>query len=623
MGMAITAVWDQDSFRFRNDDGSETTATWMAAANTTPADIPLDTNFRLRFLIQETAGSNQSENPTWTIQYRVNSGGGFGAWTDCHRGPGGTTLATGAYTSQWAGAIAATQQLGSGTFNSGGSTALEASTPETGTYSVADGGFGTAGNDEYELEFVLSFSSTNGAAAGDIYEFRIIASLGTFGTYTNTPSVTVSSGTATQTITPNHIASGETAHNPTFIYGQTVAPNHIASAETVHQPTLIAGSVTVVPSHIASGETVQNPTLVQGAAQVFPEHIASGETVYQPTLASGAVSIIPDGIASTEAVYNPTLIAGAATAIPDHIVSAETVHEPTLVPGAATVVPDHIASGETVHEPTLVATGGTQNVLPDHIASAETVHEPTLVAGAATVAPDHVVSAETVHQPTLTIGPVNIVPDHIASTETVQEPIVASGQLFIGPDHVASGEIVNEPTLLAGAATVVPDHIASAETSHSPTIVQAGVQQTVTPDVITSGETVYQPTLADFTASEINVPGAGGGGAAKRRREAAAIAPFIRWGKKKKRKPEQVKEVASAVMQVVRQADDVPNIDVHVPVEIDYQQIAEMLLEQQKLAEMRKQQFDQFARTVSAVMKRAEREIMERDDEEALLMALY
>ena len=48
--MPVGNSYRQSYFRFRNDDGSETNATWIAAENT-DANIALDTNFRVRISI--------------------------------------------------------------------------------------------------------------------------------------------------------------------------------------------------------------------------------------------------------------------------------------------------------------------------------------------------------------------------------------------------------------------------------------------------------------------------------------------------------------------------------------------------------------------------------------------
>lgn len=47
--------FSQTHFRFRKDDGSETTATWRAAEDTN-VSIALDEPFRLRIQIKETNG---------------------------------------------------------------------------------------------------------------------------------------------------------------------------------------------------------------------------------------------------------------------------------------------------------------------------------------------------------------------------------------------------------------------------------------------------------------------------------------------------------------------------------------------------------------------------------------
>lgn len=57
---------DQEGFRFRNDDGSETTATWKAAQDTTTT-LAADETFRLRALINAT-GDPTSKG--YKIQYR-------------------------------------------------------------------------------------------------------------------------------------------------------------------------------------------------------------------------------------------------------------------------------------------------------------------------------------------------------------------------------------------------------------------------------------------------------------------------------------------------------------------------------------------------------------------------
>jgi hypothetical protein len=61
--------YDQDSFRARNDNGDESTAIWMAAANTNWTQM-VDKNFRLRFLVQETSGISEWDKSFQLVERR-------------------------------------------------------------------------------------------------------------------------------------------------------------------------------------------------------------------------------------------------------------------------------------------------------------------------------------------------------------------------------------------------------------------------------------------------------------------------------------------------------------------------------------------------------------------------
>jgi hypothetical protein len=70
-GSLVTATVEQEGFRWRNDDGSETTATWAAAqdANLT---APLDTPKRLRVLVNATGDYPSSQ---YQLEYRIKTTG--------------------------------------------------------------------------------------------------------------------------------------------------------------------------------------------------------------------------------------------------------------------------------------------------------------------------------------------------------------------------------------------------------------------------------------------------------------------------------------------------------------------------------------------------------------------
>lgn len=68
---------DQEGFRFRNDDGSETTATWKEAQDTN-INLAINTVARLRMLINATGDPDSKQ---FRLEYRRKpSGGAFGSW---------------------------------------------------------------------------------------------------------------------------------------------------------------------------------------------------------------------------------------------------------------------------------------------------------------------------------------------------------------------------------------------------------------------------------------------------------------------------------------------------------------------------------------------------------------
>ena len=74
---SASATIEQEGFRFRNDDGSESTATWKANQDVN-INLAADTAFRLRFLLKATGNPDSIDAQA---EARVKpSGGAFGAW---------------------------------------------------------------------------------------------------------------------------------------------------------------------------------------------------------------------------------------------------------------------------------------------------------------------------------------------------------------------------------------------------------------------------------------------------------------------------------------------------------------------------------------------------------------
>lgn len=170
------AVYDQELFKFRFDNGSETTATWMADININPTNKP-NIIFRLRFLIQQTLASANAEL-SWNFKLKYSLNGA--AYIDTGA-QGSTSIIQYANSPNITDNEVTTQQLGAGTFVAG---AVDEN-GDTGTIV-----FAAAGISESEIEFVLIL---NGAQFTDNSTLNIRAyktSDVALNTYTTTPIIT-------------------------------------------------------------------------------------------------------------------------------------------------------------------------------------------------------------------------------------------------------------------------------------------------------------------------------------------------------------------------------------------------------------------------------------------------
>lgn len=67
----VTNTVEQEGYRWRNDDGSETTATWLAAQDTNITQ-PTATNTRLRTILNDTTAGNQATTQ-YQLEYKLSS----------------------------------------------------------------------------------------------------------------------------------------------------------------------------------------------------------------------------------------------------------------------------------------------------------------------------------------------------------------------------------------------------------------------------------------------------------------------------------------------------------------------------------------------------------------------
>jgi hypothetical protein len=153
-----TPVFDlrANSWRVRNDDGSEDAATWKAAQNVNPTWVRVDEPFRLRFRAGDIGGASGTFTAP-TLEYQVDGGG----WNAAD----GTAVAGPAASAHFTDGAATTEQLTGG----------DAGSFVAGTMDEVDGvaanvSLGADGNTE--VEFCLSLISGD-LLQGQTIEFRV------------------------------------------------------------------------------------------------------------------------------------------------------------------------------------------------------------------------------------------------------------------------------------------------------------------------------------------------------------------------------------------------------------------------------------------------------------------
>lgn len=194
LAKVVTSVLNQSAFRGRNDDGNETTATWIAAENTNWTQA-VDTTFRVRFEIEETAAGNSKvtrseEAGARVLHYNLNAAG----WNEVPPDGSGTVVAFVA-SANFTGPVQCTDQM---------TTSAKAFLANADMALVELGGLGSGGSatptsQSVQAEYTLQIVGT-GVANGDTLQLRMNDGINvSLDTYTNTPSITVSKGGAAAT----------------------------------------------------------------------------------------------------------------------------------------------------------------------------------------------------------------------------------------------------------------------------------------------------------------------------------------------------------------------------------------------------------------------------------------
>lgn len=173
-GKTVTSVWNQLAFRWRKDDGNETTATWWAAndTNPSPGDLTLDANVRIRFEIEETATGTDGATLTAQLQYSLNS--------------------TTSYNNVTGASSVVRSSAGGGTDGEPTTNLVDTSARafQAGEYDEVDGvtaALSGLSNESTNVEYCVQIRSAD-VTGGDVIRLRVINSATPLDTYTQTPA---------------------------------------------------------------------------------------------------------------------------------------------------------------------------------------------------------------------------------------------------------------------------------------------------------------------------------------------------------------------------------------------------------------------------------------------------
>ena len=252
----VVAVWDQDSFAWYTDAGGEGT-NQIGTTNSNPTSLITVTNYRLRYLIQETAGSTVAETPIFGLEFRVDPAGGtaFGAWTAINSANPNFNLVSTANVTDGG---ATTQQIGAGTFRAGQFSYVDATDTAPTAELTA-----TAGTDEYEVEWVLEFANAANAAN---FEFRVIWDNAStppatpLDSYTNTTQVSPTA--TTNDLLADDVEAAANVTTPVMAHIHVLTANDVEAAANVTTPVMVQ-VVALTANDVEAAANVTIPTATE------------------------------------------------------------------------------------------------------------------------------------------------------------------------------------------------------------------------------------------------------------------------------------------------------------------------------------------------------------------------
>jgi hypothetical protein len=171
---------DQDAFRFRNDDGDEAGASWMAGTNTDVGSGEgftegADKDFRIRLVIEATGAVE--EHHQYRLQYSLNGG----TWTNVTPT---SSVVRSVLSANFDDEDPTTQQISTGSFVAG---EMDENEGLTDTITELE-------DQKTEHEYMCRMLAAD-VGPGDAIDLRVVKSVGgTLDTYTETPTISLGVG---------------------------------------------------------------------------------------------------------------------------------------------------------------------------------------------------------------------------------------------------------------------------------------------------------------------------------------------------------------------------------------------------------------------------------------------
>jgi hypothetical protein len=335
----MAVAWKQTTFRFRNDDGSESTATWRQNANVNDAITVNSGNatFRIRIAAQETGTTAGAL--TGRLYIQKNGTGGYvqasaSATTGCR------VIASANLTDDGA----TTSQLGLTPFVAGKVDDVDGqcgATASIARYSYS------------EHEYMLQLEWAH-LADGDYFDFREYNSTSAFGTYTVTGRMTVALAPVLVIADSSHghtaDGSGLTQHNVLAINSALHLQSADSATLTAHEASTSLAIQDAAHSHSAGAAVLvqHNVLAIQAAA-----HAQAADSL--ALTQHGALAIADASHAQTAATvglvqHNALVIQGAS-----HAQSADNAGLTAHSPAGVTLTVQDASHVQTADAATLLA----------------------------------------------------------------------------------------------------------------------------------------------------------------------------------------------------------------------------------------------------------------------------